>query len=274
MNILKSRYSELDTLLHFIPNLDSHRRDLFRGIYLTQRMSKLQESQWKEILNRKRISTDHSTFLSNLLITCQNKNRSNILLLNIDLKTKKFSKNLEDSLSQNACLSYICQSSIWIERRTSLSNEAFIYLFSEFLLIECLSRKRQLFIQLSGSHETFYSLPYYITRTTEEKKRAEYRLNKVNTRKRTIQFHLHATRQGQQAHLTDLSEVLIERNLMYYHVSKYERFDIHHSIEKAFNGEMIVEVMFSSKFSQTFFSHRPKDEVVRERSFSRIFDYS
>jgi hypothetical protein len=136
-------------------------------------------------------------------------------------------------------------------------------LLSEFTLIECLSRKRQLFIQLSGTHETFYSLPYYITRKSVDKKRADLRLNKLNTRKRTIQFHLHATKQGQQAHLTDLYEVLIERNMIHYHVSKYERFDIHHSIEKSFNGQMLIDAMFNSNFTKIFINHRPKQEVVR-----------
>jgi predicted RNA-binding protein YlxR (DUF448 family) len=262
MNILKSRYPELDSLIRLIPNIDSNQKEIFRGIYVTKKMTQIQEIQWKEILGRKRILYDNQTFIYNLLINCQRKNRLNILLINIDLKNTKLSKNTLQ-YDKNSFISYICSSNIWIKRRNYLSDDAWIYLFSEFILIECLSRKRQLFIQLSGTHETFYSLPYYITRKLEERKRADLRLNKVNTRKRTIKFHLHATKQGQQAHLTDLYEILIERNLMHYHVSKYERFDIHHSIEKAFNGQMMVEEMFSSEFSKTFFNHRPKQEVVR-----------
>jgi hypothetical protein len=267
MNILKSRYSELDSLIRFIPNIESDKKDLFRGIYLTKKMTKIQEIQWKEILGRKHILNDHQTFIYNLIINCYTKNRLNILLINIDLKNKKLIKSTiqyEDYLSKNSFISYICLSNLWIQRRNYLYDEALIYLLSEFILIECLSRKRQLFIQICGTHETFYSLPYYITRKSQEKKRADLKLNKFNTRKRTIQFHLHATKQGQQAHLTDLYEVLIERNLMHYHVSKYERFDIHHSIEKSFNGQMLVDAMFSSNFSKTFISHRPKQEVVRE----------
>ncbi len=265
MNILKSRYSEFDSLIRFLPNIESNQKGLFRGIYLTNKMSQIQEIQWKEILNRKRISNDNQTFLYNLLTHCHNKNRSNILLINLDLKNKKFSKTTfqsEDYLMKNSILTHICLSNIWIERRMHLSDEALIYLLSEFILIECLSRKRQLFIQLSGTHETFYGLPYYLTRKSHEKQRADLRLKKFNTRKRTIQFHLHATQQGQQAHLTDLHEILIERNLMHYHVSKYERFDIYHSIEKDFNGQMMIETMISSEFSRTFFSYRPKQEVV------------
>ncbi len=270
MNILKSCYSEFDSLIRLIPNMDSNQKGIFRGIYLTKKMNQIQELQWKEILSRKRIFNDNQTFLYNLLTHCYTKNRSNILLINLDLKNKKFSKSTcqsEDYLTKNSILTHICLSNIWIKRRTYLSDEAFIYLLSEFILIECLSRKRQLFIQLSGTHETFYSLPYYLTRKSNEKQRADLRLKKLNTRKRTIQFHLHATNQGQQAHLTDLYEVFIERNLMHYHVSKYERFDIYHSIEKDFNGQMMIDTMISSEFSQTFFNHRPKQEVVRLNIF-------
>jgi len=266
MNILKSRYSELDLLIRFIPNMDSSKKDLFRGLYLTKKMTNIQEIQWKEILERKGILNDNQTFLYNLLINCHTKNRLNILLINIDFKNLKFSKSTfqyEDYLSKNSFLSYICLSNQWIQRRNYLSDEGLIYLLSEFILIECLSRRRQLFIQLSGTHETFYSLPYYITRTIEERKRIDLKLNKLNTRKRTIQFHLHATKQGQQAHLTDLYQILIQRNMMHYHESKFERFDIHHEIEKSFNGQMLVDAMFSSNFSQIFFTHRPKQEVVR-----------
>jgi len=268
MNILKSRYSELDSLIRLIPNIDSNGKELFRGIYLTKKMTKIQEIQWKEILGRKQILNDNQTFIYNLLINCHTKNRLNILLINIDLKNFKFSK-YEDYISKNSFISHICLSNIWIKRRNYLSDQALIYLLSEFTLIECLSRKRQLFIQLSGTHETFYSLPYYITRKSNDKKRADLRLNKLNTRKRTIQFHLHATKQGQQAHLTDLYEVLIERNMIHYHVSKYERFDIHHSIEKSFNGQMLIDAMFNSNFTKIFISHRPKQEVVRSLFYRR-----
>jgi hypothetical protein len=259
MNILKSHYSELNSLDRLIPN----HKDLFRGIYLTKKMTQIQESQWKEILARRRISNDNQTFLFNLLTNSYTKNRLNILLTNIDFKTKKLTKT-NDYLSKNSLISHICQSKQWIERRTYLSDDALIYLFSEFTIIECLSRKRQLFIQLSGTYETFYSLPYYLTRKIQEKKHAELRLSKFNTRKRTIQFHLHATKQGQQAHLTDLYEVLTPRNIMHYHVSKFERFDIHHSIEKSFDGQMLLDAMIGSDFSKSFFNHRPKQEVVIE----------
>lgn len=268
MNILKSRYSELYPLIRLIPEIDSTKKDLFRGIYLTKKLTNIQEIQWKEILSRKQyISNDNQEFLYNLLFTCQLKNRSNILLINIDLKTKKLTRNLlesDDYINKNSFISHICLSKQWIERRNYLSDDCLIYLLSEFTLIECLSRKRQLFIQISGTHETFYSLPYYLTRKSEDKKRIELKVNKLNTRKRTIQFHLHATKQGQQAHLTDLYEIFIERHMMHYHVSKYEQFDIHHSIEKSFNGQMLIDAMFSSEFSKTFINHRPKQEVVSE----------
>lgn len=264
MNVLKSHSSEMESLHRLIPNLSAKDKGYFRGIYLMKKMNKIQDIQWKELLNRpKRISNDNAMFLSQLLTQCYNKNRSNILLTNIDLKNSRLNK--EDYLTKNSFLARVCLSEIWIIRRMILSEDAWIYLFSEFLMIECLSRKRQLFIQISGTYETFYNLSYYLTRTIEGKKRTEMRLNQINTRKRTIQFHLHATKQGQQAHLTDLYENLIERHLMHYHVSKYERFDIHHSMEKNFSGETIVDAMISSGFSKTFFTHRPKQEVVRER---------
>lgn len=268
MNILKSRYSEIDSLTRLIENIESNKKDIFRGIYLTKKMTNIQEIQWKEILSRRQhLPNDNQLFLYNLLLNCQLRNRSNILLLNIDLKTKKLTRNTyeyEDYINKNPFISHICCSKLWIERRNYLSDEGLIYLLSEFTLIECLTRKRQLFIQLSGTYETFYNLPYYLTKKPEEKKRMELRINKLNTRKRTIQFHLHATKQGQQAHLTDLYDILIERHMMHYHVSKYERFDIHHSIEKCFNGEMLVDGMFSSEFSRIFINHRPKEEVVRD----------
>ena len=266
MNILKSHSSEMESLHRLIPNLSAKDKEYFRGIYLMKKMSKIQDIQWKELLNRpNRISND---FLSQLLTQCYNKNRSNILLTNIDLKNFKLNKSTfpwEDYLAKNTHLAHVCLSEIWITRRMILCDDAWIYLFSEFVMIECLSRKRQLFIQISGTYETFYNLSYYLTRTIEGKKRTEIRLNQMNTRKRTIQFHLHATKQGQQAHLTDLYENIIERHLMHYHVSKHERFDIHHSMEKNFNGEMIVDAMISSGFSKTFFTHRLKQEVVNER---------
>jgi hypothetical protein len=246
----------------------SNKKDLFRGIYLIKKMTNIQEIQWKEILGRKQLSNPNQTFVYNLLINSYTKNRSNILLKNIDIKNTKLSKTnfqYEDYLGRNSLISHICLSNIWIQRRNFLSDEALIYLLSEFTLIECLSRRRQLFIQLCGIHETFFSLPYYITRKCEEKKRADGRLNKLNTRKRTIQFHLHATKQGQQAHLTDLYEIVIPRHMMHYHVSKCEKFDIHYSIELVFNGQMFVDAMFSSDFSKTFINHRPKEEVVRQR---------
>lgn len=271
MNILKSRYTELISLNRYIPNLDSNERELFRGIFLTKKFNSIQENQWKEILgvNRQRIINDQQIFVFNLLNSCQLKNRANILLKNIDFKSSKFAKQnspIDDHIHKNALLEHICSSKLWIRRRQILADEALIYLLSEYILIECLSRKRQLFIQISGIHETFYTLPYYITRTNDEKKRAEIRLNKINTRKRTIQFHLHATKQGQQAHLTDLYEKLVERHLMLYHVSKFEKFDIHHIVEKSVHGEMMMDAMLKSEFSQTFFKHRPQDEVVRRIS--------
>ncbi|CAF4849937.1 unnamed protein product, partial [Rotaria sp. Silwood2] len=152
-------------------------------------------------------------------------------------------------------------SNIWIKRREYLIDDALIYLLSEFQIIECLTRKRQLFIQLCGTRETFFNIPYYITRNLKDKQRNNLRLDKFNRRKRTVQFHLHATKQGQQAHLTDLYEVLIAKNMIQYHISKYERFDIHHPIEKLYNGQLFVDSLFESNFSKTFFSHRPKEEV-------------
>lgn len=268
MNILKCHYPQLESLHRCIPNLSANEKEYFRGIYLTKKMTIVEDQQWKEFVNhRQSITNENNLFIYQLLTNCYNKNRSNILLSNIDLKNIKYFKSnfsWEDYLTRNSLLTHICLSNIWKIRRQILSDEAWIYLFSEFLLVECLSRKRQLFIQLSGTHETFYHLSYYLTRTTTAKKRAEIRLNQINTRKRTIQFHLHATKQGQQAHLTDLYENLIERHFMHYHVSKHERFDVYHTIEKNFNGQMMVETMMTSEFSRTFFMHRPKQEVVSE----------
>lgn len=267
MNVLKSHSSEMESLHRLIPNLSPKDKGYFRGIYLMKKLSKIQDIQWKEHLNRpKRISNDPALFLSHLLTQCYHKNRSNILLTNIDLKATRLNKSTipwEDYLAKNSLLTHVCLSEIWITRRMILSEDAWIYLLSECVLIECISRKRQLFLQLSGTYETFYNLSYYLTRTIEGKRRAEIRVNQMNTRKRTIQFHLHATKQGQQAHLTDLYEKLIERHLMHYHVSKHERFDIHHSIEKNFDGSTIVDALISSEFSKIFFIHRPKQEVVR-----------
>ncbi|CAF1487489.1 unnamed protein product, partial [Adineta steineri] len=266
MNILKTNYSELVSLHQLIPNLDSTTRNQFRGIYFTKKMTTYQISQWNEILQRKSFinNSDNHIFISNLLMNCYNKNRSNILLTNIDIKNNKALNN-HDYISKNSLLSHLCLSYIWIERRKILSDEALIYLLSEFTLIECLTRRRQLFIQLSGTYESFYSLPYYIMRKSHEKNEANLKLNKMNTRKRTIQFHLHATKQGQQAHLTDLYGTLLPTHLVHYHVSKFERFDIYHSIEKSYNGQMFVEAMFTSEFSKTFFNHRPKEEVEQIR---------
>ncbi|UJR26357.1 hypothetical protein I4U23_007690 [Adineta vaga] len=268
MNILKNCYPELYSLHHTIPNIDSNSKDLFRGIYLTKKMTKNQDRQWKELLIRKQISSDNQSFISNLLINCYTKNRLNILLTNIDIKANNY-----DYTSKNSLIVHISLSNLWIERRKILADEAIIYLLSEFTIIECLTRKRQLFIQLSGTHESFYSLPYYITRKANEKQLFNTRTKKMNTRKRTIQFHLHSTKQGQQAHLTDLYETLIPSHLMHYHVSKFERFDIYSSIEKSFNGEMLVEAFFSSDFSKGFFNHRPKEEVEEIRqNLIPIFD--
>jgi hypothetical protein len=265
MNILKGCYSELESIARLLPNVNSNdKKELFHDIYITQKMTKIQEHQWKEIMGI-RMSIDNQTFLYNLLITCHTKNRLNILLTNLDLKNTKLSKNTfrtEDYISKNSLISHICLSNIWTRRRNILSDDGLIYLLSEFTLIECLSRQRQLFIQLSGTHETFFSLPYYITRNDEGKKRAELRTNKLNTRKRTIQFHLHATKQGQQAHLTDLYEISITRNMMHYHVSKNEQFDIYHPVEKSFDGKTLIDAIFSSDFSKTFINNRPKQEVV------------
>ncbi|CAF0751318.1 unnamed protein product [Adineta ricciae] len=260
MNILKTRYPELYALHQAIPNIDHDGKDLFRGLYLTKKMTKNQDRHWKDLLARKQTSTDNQSFLSNLLHSCHRKNRLNILLTNIDLKM-----NNHDYLSKNSLISHIYLSNIWFERRKLLSDEAVIYLLSEFTIIECLTRKRKLFMQISGTHETFYSLPYYIARKAEEKQQAHKRAKKINTRKRTIQFHLHATKEGQQAHLTDLYETSIPNHLMHYHVSKFERFDVYSPIEKAYNGEMLVEAFFSSDFSKGFFSHRPKEEVEQIR---------
>ena len=265
MNVLKSCYSELNSLVRLLPNIDSNEKGLFRGIYLSKKMTKVQEIQWKEILGRKRMISDNPTFLFNLLLTCHRKNRSNILLINIDMKnTYKNTFQYEEYVCKNSLILHTCLSNIWIKRREVLCDEILIYLLSEFTLIECLTPRRQLFIQLSGTHETFYSLPYFITRKSEDKQRADLKLNKFNRRKRTIKFHLHATKQGQQAHLTDLHEMLIARNMIQYHVSQYERFDVHHPIERSFNGQMFVDAMFSSNFSKMFFCHRPKEELVRK----------
>ncbi|CAF2356214.1 unnamed protein product [Rotaria sp. Silwood2] len=232
-------------------------------------MTTKQEIQWKEILQRKQsIINNKQIFLYNILISCYMKNRLNILLTNIDLKNKNLTKNTfqyDDYIYKNSLITHICLSNIWIKRREYLIDDALIYLLSEFQIIECLTRKRQLFIQLCGTRETFFNIPYYITRNLKEKQRNNLRLDKFNRRKRTVQFHLHATKQGQQAHLTDLYEVLIAKNMIQYHISKYERFDIHHPIEKLYNGQLFVDSLFESNFSKTFFSHRPKEEVEQIR---------
>ena len=266
MNVLKSRYPELDTLIRLYPNPDERQRHLFRGVYLTQKLSPIQLRHWKELTARKStvVPTDPSTFLFDLLSQCYAKNRSNILLMNINLKTVKLSRQTfvyEDYLHRNIFVAHLCLSSLWRERRQIIPDDALIYLVSELTLVECLSRKRKLFMQLSGTHETFYSLPYYQTRTVDEKKRADARLDRFNRRKRTIHFHLHATQQGQQAHLTDLYETCLARHLMHYHVSRYERFDVHHAVEKSSSGDVLLEAMIDSTLSKTFFQHRPKAEV-------------
>ncbi|CAF1022336.1 unnamed protein product [Rotaria sordida] len=269
MNILKTCYTELDSLITYLPNLNSNQKEYFREIYLTKKMTTKQEIQWKEILQRKNsIINNNELFLYNLLINCYMKNRSNILLINIDIKNKNLTKNTfqyNDYIYKNSLITYICLSNIWIKRRKYLIDDALIYLLSEFQLIECLTRKRQLFIQLSGIRETFFNVPYYITRNLKEKQQNNFKLNKFNTRKRTVQFHLHTTKQGQQAHLTDLYETLIARNMIQYRISKYERFDIHHPIEKLFNEQLFVDAFFQSDFSKKFFNHRPKEEMEQIR---------
>ncbi|CAF3454227.1 unnamed protein product [Rotaria socialis] len=264
MNILKSAYSELHSIVRYIPNIDSNEKELFHGIYLTKKMTKTQEIQWKEILERKHFINDNSTFLFNLLMNCYRKNRLNILLMNIDLKNTSLSKNTfqyDDYVKKNSLISHICLSNLWTRRRQFITDDALIYLLSEFVIVESLNRKRLLFTQLCGTQETFFSVPYYVTRTAEEKKRNDLRVHKFNTRKRTVQFHLHATKQGQQANLTDLCLMLIDRNMIQYHVSKYERFDINHPIEKSSSGQMLIDAWLKSDFSKTFFSHRPKQEL-------------
>ncbi|CAF3352542.1 unnamed protein product [Rotaria sp. Silwood1] len=268
MNILKNCYTELDSLIKYLPNMDSNQKEIFQGIYLTKKMTPKQEIQWKEILQRKQsIINNKQLFLYNLLLNCYMKNRLNILLTNIDLKNKILTKNTfqyDDYVYKNSLITHICLSNIWLKRREYLIDDVLIYLLTEFQLIECLTRKRQLFIQLCGTRETFFNIPYYITRNLKEKQQNNLRLDKFNRRKRTVQFHLHATKQGQQAHLTDLYETLIARNMIQYHISKYERFDIHHPIEKSFNEKLFVDALFESNFSKTFFNHRPKEEVVRK----------
>ncbi|CAF3358255.1 unnamed protein product [Rotaria sp. Silwood1] len=269
MNILKNCYTELDSLIKYLPNMDSNQKEIFQGIYLTKKMTPKQEIQWKEILQRKQsIINDKQLFLYNLLLNCYMKNRLNILLTNIDLKNKILTKNTfqyDDYVYKNSLITHICLSNIWLKRREYLIDDVLIYLLTEFQLIECLTRKRQLFIQLCGTRETFFNIPYYITRNLKEKQQNNLRLDKFNRRKRTVQFHLHATKQGQQAHLTDLYETLIARNMIQYHISKYERFDIHHPIEKSFNEKLFVDALFESDFSKTFFNHRPKEEVEQIR---------
>ncbi|CAF4404301.1 unnamed protein product, partial [Rotaria magnacalcarata] len=264
MNILKSSYSELHSIVRYIPNIDSNEKELFHGIYLTKKMTKTQEIHWKEILERKHFINDNSTFLYNLLMNCYRKNRLNILLMNIDMKNTILSKHTfqyDDYVKKNSLISHICLSNLWARRRKFITDDALIYLLSEFVIIESLNRKRLLFTQLCGTQETFFSVPYYVTRTAEEKKRNDLRVHKFNTRKRTVQFHLHATKQGQQANLTDLCLMLIDRNMIQYHVSKYERFDINHPIEKSLSGQMFIDAWLKSDFSKTFFSHRPKQEL-------------
>ncbi|CAF2252574.1 unnamed protein product [Rotaria magnacalcarata] len=197
-------------------------------------------------------------------MNCYRKNRLNILLMNIDMKNTILSKHTfqyDDYVKKNSLISHICLSNLWARRRKFITDDALIYLLSEFVIIESLNRKRLLFTQLCGTQETFFSVPYYVTRTAEEKKRNDLRVHKFNTRKRTVQFHLHATKQGQQANLTDLCLMLIDRNMIQYHVSKYERFDINHPIEKSLSGQMFIDAWLKSDFSKTFFSHRPKQEL-------------
>ena len=268
MNILKPRFPELQPLVRVCPHLTADGKSLFRMVYLTHKMTAFQVRQWKELTSRPRTAPmmDTPTFLFQLLIQCQTKNRQHILLNNMNVKSVKFAPETfqyEVLLEKNPLISHLRRSSIWLQRRQVLTDDVLIYLLSELSVLECLSRKRQLFIQLSVNNETFYSLPYYRTRKEDERKRLEARRANLHRRKRTIQFHLHATRQGQQAHLTDLHQTLIARHLMYYHVSGHERFDAHHPIETCSNGEMLIDAMIKSKFSQTFFDHRPKQEVVR-----------
>lgn len=267
MNILKSRYPELQPLVRACPHLTADEKSLFRTVYLTHKMTVIQVRQWKELSGRQRTAPmmDTPTFLFHLLIQCQTKNRQHLLLNNVNVKSIKSALEpfqYEAFLEKNPLISHLCRSPIWMQRRQVLADDVLIYLLSELSVLECLSRKRQLFVQLSGSNETFYGLPYYQTRNEDERKRVEARRANLHRRKRTIQFHLHATRQGQQAHLTDLHQSLIARHLMYYHVSRHERFDAHHPIETCSNGETLVDAMIKSKFSQTFFDHRPKQEVV------------
>lgn len=267
MNLLKSRYPELQTLFCLYQPTTSEQKPLFRTIFFTQKLTPIQIRQWKELLTRDRsnLPMDTSTFLFNLLVQCQNKNRSNLLLTNLNLKSLKLNRTtfqMDVYLNGNPLINHLCQSSKWFERRRILSDDAVIYLLSEFNVIECLSRKRQLFIQLSGIQETFYTLPYYQIRTERMQKQSDQRILKRNRRQRTIQFRLHATREGQQAHLTELYQKFMPRHWMCYHVSKSERFDVYHPIETSFNGEMLVEAMIQSEFSRQFFQDRPKQEVV------------
>jgi hypothetical protein len=271
MNILKSRYPELHSIVGQCCPVDMTNKDLFRTIYLTNKFSRNQIQQWQDLLARSRTMPlmDMSSFLFHLFLQCYAKNRSNILLVNIDstinIKFMQTTCQYELCLTRNALVAHLCRSARWLERRRILSDDAVIYLLAETNLIECLSRKRQLYVQLSGIHETFYSLPYYQTRTNVQRQQADQYLTKYNRRQRTVQFHLQATRQGQQAHLTELYHVLIARHLMLYHVSKFERYDVHHAIETSSNGVMLVDAMRQSTFSQVFFNHRPKDEVVSVR---------
>ena len=276
MNILKSRYPELQPLVRSCPHLTAVERDLFRTVYLTHKLTTIQARHWKELTRRPRTAAmmDTSTFLLQLLIQCQVKNHQHVLLNHLNVKNIKLAQEpfqAEVYLEKNPLICHLCRSPVWIQRRQALSDDALIYLFSELNVIECLSRKRQLFVQLSGTCETFYGLPYYQTRTEEKRKRVEARRATLFRRKRTIQFHLHATRQGQQAHLTDLQQALIARHLMYYHVSRHEQFDVHHPMETCADGERLVDAMIKSKFSQTFFQHRPKQEVVRTLTWPKAF---
>lgn len=267
MNVLKSSYSELHSLIRYLPNINPNDKELFHGIYLTKKMTKAQELQWKEVIESRQLINDNQTFLLNLLTNCYRKNRSNIILIDIDMKNKILSKNsfeYDYYVKKNSTIEHLCLSDLWIKRRQCIADDAFVYLLSEFTIVECLTRKRQLFIQLSGTRETFFNIPYYITRTSKEKQRNDLRLNKLSTRKRTVQFHLQATKQGQQAHLTDLYETLIDRNMIQYHVSKHEQFDPSHPIEKSLDAQVFVDTWFKSDFSKSFFSHRPKEEVVRK----------
>ena len=269
MNLLKSRYSEnFNNLNRFCPHLTKNEKEFFRTIFIVEKFNDVQLRQWKEITGRKRIQPlmDNGTFLYQLLTQCQMKNRRNLLLNKINFSSLKSSREI--NVEQNVILQHLSRSKIWLKRREILSDDAVIYLLSELILIESLSRKRQLFIQLSGGNETFYNLSYYQMRTVVERQLMEKRTGNFHLRKRTIQFHLHSTKQGQQAHLTQFAETLITRHFMYYHVSKNEHFDIYHPMETVANGQKLIEAMFQLEFTKSFLAHRPQTEIVRHFCFS------